>query len=173
MSFPRLILVLATATLLALASAADDIERDPINYSHATPANVVTDLQQRLACGKSKLTYDHEHGYLKSLLKELNIPLSSQVLVFSKTSLQRSRISPKTPRAVYFNDDVYVGFCLRGSVMEVSAADPALGTVFYTLDQEQEDKPVFTRQTESCLVCHGSSHNHGLPGHLVRSTFPD
>ena len=69
--------------------------------------------------------------------------VSSQVLVFSKTSLQRDRIAPKTPRAIYFNDDVYVGFCLRGDVMEVSAADPKLGTVFYTLDQEPAERPRF------------------------------
>ncbi len=103
----------------------------------------------------------------------LDIPESSQVLVFSKTSLQRSRITPKTPRAIYFNDDIYIGFCLRGDVMEVSVADPSLGTVFYTLDQEPTDKPRFQRQTESCLICHGSSANRGLPGHLMRSVHPD
>ena len=62
--------------------------------------------------------------------------MSSQMLVFSKTSLQRDRIAPRTPRALYFNDDVYIGFCRLGEVMEVSVADPKLGTVFYTLDQE-------------------------------------
>ena len=77
-----------------------------------------------------------DHGYLPALSKELNVPQSSQVLVFSKTSFQRERITPKTPRALYFNDDVYVGFCLRGDVLEVSAVDPKLGTAFYTLDQE-------------------------------------
>jgi hypothetical protein len=98
---------------------------------------------------------------------------SSQVLVFSKTSLQRDRISPRTPRAIYFNDDVYVGFCLRGEVMEVSAVDPSLGTVFYTLDQEPTERPRFTRQTENCLTCHASSHTRGLPGHMVRSVTVD
>lgn len=93
--------------------------------------------------------------------------------MFSKTSLQRSRIGPKTPRALYFNDDVTVGFCQKGEVLEVAAGDPNLGTMFYTVEQ-RPDRPVrFTRQTESCLLCHGSSSNQGFPGHLVRSVAPD
>ncbi len=95
------------------------------------------------------------------------------MLVFSKTSLQRERISPKTPRAIYFNDEVMVGFCLRGSVIEISAADDGLGTAFYTLEQDREEKPSPQRQTDSCLLCHGSSSNQGFPGHLVRSLFVD
>lgn len=152
---------------------ADDIERDPINYSKATPDNIISQFQERLNSGKASLRYDDDTGYLKSLLKELKIPLSSQVLVFSKTSLQRSRITPKTPRALYFNDDTYIGFCLHGTVLEVSTADSTLGTVFYTVDQEHRTKPIIARQTDSCLVCHASSYNHGLPGHLVRSVYPD
>jgi hypothetical protein len=95
------------------------------------------------------------------------------MLVFSKTSLQRHRIGPKTPRALYFNDDVYVGFCWRGDVLEVSAADPKLGTVFYTLEQEPAARPRFVRQTDNCLTCHGSSLTRGYPGHLVRSLYTD
>ena len=85
------------------------------------------------------------------------------VLVFSKTSLQRERITPKTPRAIYFNDDLYVGFCLRGDVMEVSASDPNLGTAFYTLDQEPAERPRFVRQTDNCLSCHSSTATQGKP----------
>ena len=66
-----------------------------------------------------------------------------------------------------------VGFCNRGRVMEISAADEAIGTAFYTLDQEPEEKPVVERQTESCLLCHSSSANQGFPGHLVRSLYVD
>lgn len=171
--FPRYVFAwLATFVLIVSAHAAD-LNRAPINYAKAPAHNAVSRLQERLAAGKAKLVYDDDRGYLKSLLKELNVPESSQTLVFSKTSLQRERISPKTPRAIYFNDDVYVGFCLRGGVLELSAVDPNLGTVFYTLDQEPADKPRFTRQTDNCLLCHGSTLNRGLPGHLVRSVFTD
>ncbi len=158
---------------LAATVSGQEIERDPINYSVATPQNAVTDLQERLDRGEVSLEYGSEHGYLRSLLRALDIPESSQVLVFSKTSMQRERISPKTPRAIYFNDDVLVGFCLRGQVLEISAADDNLGTVFYTLDQFEEEKPAPMRQTDSCLLCHSSSANQGIPGHLVRSLYVD
>ena len=105
------------------AAAGQEIERDPINYSDGDAQNAVTRLQERLDAGTATLEYEPEHGYLRSLLRALDVPESSQVLVFSKTSLQRERISPKTPRAIYFNDDVMVGFCLRGRVIEISAAD--------------------------------------------------
>jgi hypothetical protein len=152
---------------------ADDLEREPIRYSASTPSNVVSRLEQKLNTGKARLTYEDHFGYLRSLLRELNVPQSSQMLVFSKTSFQRNRIAPKTPRALYFNEDVYVGFCQFGDVLEVSAVDPQLGTVYYTLDQSKTDRPVFTRQGDNCLICHGSTQTQGVPGHLVRSTFSD
>jgi len=157
----------------AVAASGQDFERDPINYSAATPRNAVQRFQERLAKGTAKLDFEPEHGYLRSLLRELDVPESSQVLVFSKTSLQRERISPETPRAIYFNDDVMVGCCVGGPVMEISTADDAIGTVFYTLDQTPDEKPLPQRQTESCLICHSSSANQGFPGHLVRSLYVD
>src|SRR3954451_13840265 len=166
------VLLIGLATLAATASG-QDIEREPINYSAATPRNAVTRLQDRLSAGKAKLNYEQDHGYLRSLLRELDVPESSQVLVFSKMSLQRERISPKTPRAIYFNNDVMVGFCLRGRVIEISAVDEAIGTTFYTLDQAREEEPAPRRQTESRLLCRSSSANQGVPGHLVRSLFVD
>jgi hypothetical protein len=163
--------------LLLAASPAyaqiDGIERPPINYKSAPADNVITALQKRIDERKASLKFVDDHGYLPALLKELNVPQSSQVLVFSKTSFQRERITPKTPRALYFNDDVYVGFCLRGDVLEVSAVDHQLGTVFYTLDQEPDERPRFQRQYDNCLVCHSSTATGGAPGHLVRSVFPD
>ncbi|MGP0065815.1 MAG: hypothetical protein ACLQGP_19710 [Isosphaeraceae bacterium] len=167
------VLMVGLATLAVATASGQDIERDPINYSAATPRNVVTRLQDRLNAGKAKLEYESEHGYLRSLLRELDVPISSQVLVFSKTSLQRERISPRTPRAIYFNDDVMIGSCLGGRVIEISAADDAIGTAFYTLDQSREERPEPARQTESCLLCHSSSANQGFPGHLVRSLYVD
>src|SRR5207237_4285444 len=113
MTHPTRTPLAALAILLASSPfiAAADLDADPIRYSTATPANAVSRLKEQLAAGKAALTYDKRHGYLRDLLKHLNVPESSQVLVFSKTSLQRHRISPVRPRALYFNDDVYVGFC--------------------------------------------------------------
>lgn len=167
-SLPVVLVAFATSV-----ASAQDIESDPINYSASTPRNAVSRLQARLASGEAKLGFEEDHGYLRPLLRALDIPESSQVLVFSKTSKQRDRISPKTPRAIYFNDEVMVGFCLRGRVIEVASVDDAIGTAFYTLDQSPEGAPAPRRQTESCLICHSSSANQGIPGHLVRSVFAD
>jgi hypothetical protein len=154
-------------------SAQDDFEREPINYSAATPDNVVSRLEARLRSGESDLEFEEHFGYLRAVLRELGVSHASQMLVFSKTSLQRQRIAPSTPRAVFFSDDVYVGFCQQGDVMELSAVDPRLGAVFYTLDQHPSARPRLVRQGDSCLICHASSSTQGVPGHVVRSVFSD
>lgn len=160
----------ATGFFPAAVFCADPFERLPIEYSKATPNNCITQLEQELERGQIRFDYD-EFGYLKALLAALDVPVESQMLVFSKTSLQRHRISPRTPRAIYFNDQVYIGFCQSGDVLEISAVDPKLGTVFYTLDQQEQKQPRFTRQNGRCLICHSSSRTDNVPGHVVRSLF--
>lgn len=171
LGFPVITLMVVVMTTTSLA--ADENERPPIEYSRSTPDNCVSKLQSRMERGELRLEYSDQLGYLPSLLKALDVPVESQLLVFSKTSLQRHRISPRTPRAIYFNDDVYIGYCRSGDMLEVSAVDPQLGAVFYTLDQKKADAPHFLRQTENCLVCHSSSRTEGVPGHVVRSLFVD
>lgn len=163
-------------TLILLTTAVrgqDEFERPPIQYSTSQPENTVSALQARLAKGEAQLKHQPGLGYLTALLEALEVPAESQTLVFSKTSMQRHCISPQTPRAIYFNDDVYIGYCQSGEVLEISVADSRLGTVFYTLDQRQEESPELLRQTDSCLLCHSSSRTSGVPGHLVRSLFVD
>lgn len=172
---PAILLAVGLSGLLSLTGAAApiDLDRPPIEYDKAAPEDAVATLIKKTRAGQLTLTRDDEHGYLRAVLKALDVPPSSQVLVFSRTSLQRGRISPKTPRAIYFNDELTVGFCLRGDVLEIAAADAKLGTTFYTVDQSAEKKGAITRQTETCLICHGSSANQGMPGHLIRSVYPD
>ena len=153
-------------------ASADDFENAPINYSTAVPNNFISQLQSRISAGQVTLSRDGQQGYLASVLRELDIPVSSQTLVFSKTSLQRDRIAPRTPRALYFNDDIYIGYCHRGEVLEVSVADPSLGAVFYTMSQK-DAVPMFERQTDNCLSCHGTTNTRGVPGHLIRSVYTD
>ncbi len=168
------LVALFVMTFSGSLSAQDDFERPPIEYSTSQPDNCVSRLQERLDNGEISLTHDGTHGYLKAALEALGVPIESQVLVFSKTSLQTRYISPRTPRAIYFNDEVYVGFCQSGDVMEVSAVDPQLGTVYYTLNQKDPDSPPrFERRGDTCLVCHASSRTEGIPGHLVRSLAVD
>lgn len=162
--------IFAWQTARCSQAAAEEYDQPPIHYSQATPRNPVSALADNLRAKKINLEHDPSVGYLPSLLKALDVPVSSQTLVFSKTSFQRDRISPHTPRALYFNDDVYVGYCQHGDVLEVSSADPRLGTVFYTVDQAAA-KPELVRQTDNCLICHGSSQTNHVPGHLLRSLF--
>jgi hypothetical protein len=116
--------------------------------------------------------FDERFGYLPALLDELKIPRSSQTLVFSKTSLQRRFISPGNPRAIFFNDDVYVAFTPGAPALEVSAADPNLGGVFYRLDNQRFGRLRFACD-QNCLSCHGAQRTLGVPGHFVRSIGTD
>jgi len=157
-----------------VAVAQEDFEKAPINYSVSEPDNGISRLQQKLDARETTLAFDAEFGYLKSVLTALDVPVQSQGLVFSKTSLQLRRISPRTPRALYFNDNVYIGYCQSGDVLEISAVDAQLGTVYYTLNQREPEKPPqFERRTDNCLVCHASSRTENIPGHLVRSLHVD
>jgi len=175
--FVSSLFTLGLALLFAAATSplaiAEDYDEPPISYRSGEPDNVLSRLQAKIESGQVKLEYDDELGYLPAVLKALEIPVDSQMLVFSKTSLQLRRISPKSPRAIYFNDDVYLGYCQAGDVLELSVADPKLGTVFYTIEQHAGDKPQIERHTDRCLICHSSSRTENVPGHLVRSLFVD
>lgn len=153
-----------------MALPGDGFDEEPINYTQSEATDAVARLQKSLDKGHL-LQRNASNGYLTSVLRALNIPVSSQVLVFAKTSFQRDRISPSTPRAIYFNDDVYVGWVQDGPVVELSAADPQLGAVFYTLNQDRFATQKFVRQNFECLGCHTSTLTSGVPGHTVRSVF--
>ena len=148
-----------------------EFEREPINYDTAPVHDVIAQLQQQLDSGEVKMGYDQQYSYLPSLMRILNVPESSQVLVFSKTSFQLRRISPRRPRALYFNDNVYLGWVQNGDVIEVVASDPEQGGIFYTLSLEETDKPHFIRDRGQCISCHASSRTYGVPGPVVRSVF--
>jgi hypothetical protein len=148
-----------------------DYEQPPIGYSSAVTNDSVAPIGAAVNRGEPVLQHESKRGYLKSLLRELKISPSSQTLVFSKTSFQRDHISPRHPRAIYFNDDTYVGYVPGGDVIEIASTDAKLGTTFYTIDQTPSPKVV--RQTENCLQCHGESMTRGVPGLLMRSVFSD
>ena len=149
------------------------IEQEPINYLSAPAHDPVARLQERLDRGEVRLNHEDKQGYLKSVLDLLQVSATSQTLVFSKTSFQHTRISPRSPRAVYFGDDVYVGWVQGGDVLEFATVDPQLGAVFYLLGQEPSERPSFERQTHACLQCHISTKTREVPGHLVRSIYPN
>lgn len=147
-------------------------DEDLIGYGKARETNAITRLQQRIDDGSARLTRDARGSLLASILRELSVPASSQALVFSKTSFQRDRIGPSNPRALYFNELVYVGHVPGSAILEFTAVDPALGAVFYTLDESPAQRPRFVR-TDQCTECHASARTMGVPGHLVRSFETD
>ena len=162
------------ATVVGIAQMPSLAEHEAIAYSKAEATDAVAKLQTKLDAGEATLDYDDAHGYLPAVLRALNVPVSSQGLVFSRTSLQVDHIAPWTPRAVYFNDSVYVGWVQGGPIMEVASVDPKLGAVFYTLNQEKTAHPSFERQTHTCLQCHDSSSSTGgVPGFIMRSVVTD
>ena len=138
------------------------------------PLNPISLLERMISAGEVDLGFDPDHGYLPSLLEHLDVPSTSQALVFSKSSFQQTLISPSAPRALYFNDNVYVGWVQGGDVIELIAVDPASGPVFYTLDQQPAVGPRIERQTTACLLCHESlSSTSTVPRLLVLSALPD
>ena len=153
-----------------------DREYPTMHYATAPRADAIARLEARLARGDVKLEAG-PRGYLDSLLAALDIDASSQTLVFSQTSLQSRRIRPSTPRAIYFNDDVYVAWVQQGP-LEIGSVDPNLGPVFYLLEQPEGDpaappRPEFGRQTTRCLSCHDSYSltGGGVPRFIVGSGY--
>ncbi len=148
-----------------------EFDDPPIRYASSKPDDSITRLQRQIDSGRIKLSFDVKHGFLASLLKTLKIPQSSQMLVFSKTSVQRKLISPETPRALYFNDGTYIGWVPGSPALEIASVDPRLGPVYYVLPQDKTRPPRFERQAQECLLCHGSVLTSGFPGHLMRSIY--
>jgi hypothetical protein len=146
---------------------------DPaIQYGDLPVDDPVARLAKRLESGQAKLEYAQGGlGYLPSLLKNLNLNIDSQLLVFSKTSFQQPKISPWTPRALFFNDNVAVGSVQGGDVLELAALDPRQGVTFYTLDAKRSAKPTFDRRSD-CLQCHQGTTTLGIPGIMVTSVYP-
>jgi hypothetical protein len=179
----RLFLVAGAAAVVAvLAFAAHDdafdfpyipLDHAAIDYDKRPLDDAISRLQERLDKGEVKLAYEANHGgYLGSLLKALQVNVDSQLLVFSKTSFQATKISPKAPRALYFNDDVEVGFVHGGDVMEFIAFDRKQGVNFYTLDVEKEARPSFVHRNEECLACHLIPGTLNVPGLVISSVIP-
>jgi hypothetical protein len=143
----------------------------PINYRSMQLSDPIAKLEQRLERGEVVLRYEPGHGYLRSVLEALHVPVSSQALVFSKTSFQFPEISPERPRALYYNDDIYVGQVHDGRFLEFISFDPVQGAVFYVMDEHPDEHPAFERAEVDCIQCHVAGSTKGVPGVLLRSVF--
>jgi hypothetical protein len=151
---------------LLFVSAGFGIGQQP--QTSTTLEDPVARLARRIERGEVKLEFEADGwGYLRSLLKHLDLYIDSQVLVFSKTSFQLNQISPQTPRALYFNDNVALGAVQNGNVFELTSLDPTQGIIYYTVNAQKDEKPRFERRFNECLNCHGPAK-----GLVVSSVFP-
>jgi hypothetical protein len=156
------LVVIGIAWTLALVAQSDDIQptHPAIQYSRASNDPVAGLLRRPEAA--SRLTSEGPSGYLRSILGALDVPVSSQIMVFSRGSVQSALIGADNPRALYFNDSVVVGWVRRGFV-EIAAQDPEQGTVFYRAHSGLLGGLSITRD-DSCLSCHNSHRTTGVPG---------
>jgi hypothetical protein len=180
---PRVSLLFAVAMAVFVATVAAQrrdafvLSRDhpAIRYSTGEVDNPIVRLNERLTKREVTLAYDAGNGYLRSLLDALSIPVSSQSLVFSKTSFQADLITMHNPRALFFADNVFVGWVRGADVLEVATADRRQGSVFYTLAQKPPadgGSPVVLERKNDCLACHLSWETRGVPGLLTTSMYP-
>ena len=146
---------------------------DPgIRYSTVPLKNAVDELNRRLLDGSATLTFQGRSGYLRSVAEALKLPVDSQLVLYSKGSLQGRLVSPTNPRALFFNDRVAVGWVRDADLLEVAAHDETAGMVFYTLEQRPAERPVFKREFR-CLGCHMAGDTSGVPGLLMFSSTTD
>jgi len=130
----------------------------------------IDNLQSKMELKTASLDFEPAQGYLRSVLKQLKISPDSQVLVFSKSSLQSSFIGPETPRAIYFNDDTYVAWIPGAPLLEIMSIDPLSGVQFYTLKNEELARPNFKYETQECFRCHGGRSATQAPRLIARSS---
>ena len=162
--------------MLLTAQGADvfpvSVDHAAIQYTTRTTSDAVAELNKKLQAGQAKLVFDGRLGYLRSVLAALDVPIESQTLVYSPTSFQTEHITEKTPRALYFNDTVAVGWVNGGDVLEVAALDREQGEIFWALAQKPQQQPQFVRSRQ-CLECHlSTASTNGVPGLFVMSTLP-
>ncbi|MDA0831723.1 MAG: hypothetical protein O2955_10955 [Planctomycetota bacterium] len=144
----------------------------PILYHDARTSDALATWSKRLDVNPPDATFDEQTGYLPHLLKELSLSVESQVLVFSKTAVNTRQVSPQTPRAIYFNDEVYVAWVPGAKTLELAAVDPVKGFLFYTLPQDPQSGIKLSRD-QSCLTCHINSSTLNIPGVMLRSMSVD
>ena len=171
----RYVLLLAVLLLTEKVEAARrvrDFEKAPHNYWTRPLTDRFTQFKIALESGKLSLDRSSEKAFVVSLLKALNISPSTQTLVYSTTSLQLSRISPRNPRALYYNLDIYLGW-VPGGKIEIASIDPALGGIFYIFDIPRgREAPIRIERSTRCFNCHAEFEIGRIPGLLIKSVVP-
>ena len=165
-----LIMMLAVPTIGA-EKRLRDFEKPPHNYWQRPPQDPFTKIKAALESGKLPLDRTSEKAFVISLLKAIDISPSTQTLVYSTTSLQSGRISPRNPRALYFNEDVYVGW-VPGGQIEIASIDPALGGIYYIFNIPRGPGQIRVERSTRCFNCHAEFEHGRVPGLLLKSVVP-
>lgn len=171
------ILHLATVAHFILLGSPVEAQRDffelpPIRYSETESSDSLAKLASAWKKGDLPMPKGKPLDILRTVLKQLEVPEESQVMVHSRTSLQNHFITYRNPRAIYYSDNTYVGYVPGGDI-EVAATDANLGPVFYLLKADRVGKENFVVRDNTCLQCHGTSRTELVPGVMVRSVFTD
>jgi len=157
------------------AGASADVpafDQAPHNYWQHPLTDRFTKLKTELEAGRLLLDGGGgEKAYLLNLLRALGVPASSQMLLFSTTSLQLRYITPANPRALFFNEDVYVGY-IPGGRLEIVSIDPALGGIFYIFDIPRGAEAPRIERSNRCMNCHAAEETAGVPGLVIKSVIP-
>ncbi len=168
---PFIACLLLTAGSMVSRSDSPDFTAPPHRYHERTPTDRFTRLKAVIEADLPALDRANEITFVRSLLRRLEIPVSSQLLVFSTTSLQLSLISPANPRAIFFNEDTSVGY-IPGGRIEVVSIDPELGAIFYIFDLPRDTAPIRMERSGRCMNCHAGEDTGFFPGLVLKSVLP-
>ncbi len=171
---PRLFTFLPGILLAACVCAEPsfkNFDEPPHNYHTAPLKDRFTKLKAEIESGRIPLDHGSEKAFVISLLKALDVPATSQMLVFSTTSLQLRFITPRNPRAIFFNDGLYVGY-IPGAKIEILSMDPELGAIFYMFDIPTGSRPITIERSERCVNCHTKEDTGFVPGIVIKSVVP-
>ncbi len=171
-------LVFALVLFFSTVASAQDATRDYSDldapehlYWEKELNDPFTKFLEEIKQGKHELDYSSELAYLKSMMKALGISRHSQLMLFSVTSLQTGLITPRNPRAIYFNESIYLGY-IPGGRLEVISLDPELGGIFYIFDIPTSNRPPIAERSDRCMNCHAKPSVGNVPGIVLKSVLP-
>ena len=167
-----IVFLLALSAVIARAQSFNDIDQPPHDYWTAQMDDPMTRLLAEVGRGDKVIGERPGLPLVRRLLSELKIPVESQVLAFSRTSLQRGNVSPANPRAIFFNEETYLGW-MPGGRIEIASSDPERGAVFFFQRKLDDQRGKLFVRDRVCIQCHAGSATNFLPGLLAKSVYPD
>jgi hypothetical protein len=168
----RLLFTVFAGLVASLAHGVDyGIDRPPHDYWTRPLGDGFSRVKGDLESGKTELDRSSELAFVRSLLRVLDVPESSQMLVFSATSLQQAQISPGNPRALYFNEELYIGW-VPGGKIEIVSVDPQAGAIFHMFRIPRGGEMIRPDRSTKCINCHMNEDTRWVPGLVSKSVVP-